>query len=373
MMLEQNELMDELIHFIQNEKDQDQKVIAYFGHEFCPSELIRAAGAIPLPLIFKGTEEKTAIGSSYLTPSMCPFALSHLGSFENREKDPKDRIYKLIDGMIATTYCTADSLVNEWIKDRFNIPIFNFYVPYLQRDVHIELYRAQLQSLYGSLCGFTGNESDTSRILEEIEKTSTFNLNVNKILSLKIAAEQKLNIMHKATLFGPAWDVDPNLYNDNSINSDSSEIPVLLMGASVFFGDLLYEYIEESGGSVACDTTSLAQPFQNIDDITSNLDDPFNFFVDEFKRKNFSFHVSKDNHQLDTVINNIWKNAQQHKVKGIINHILKFCDITGHHRQYVKQQLTKMGLPVLNLERDYSTGMRGQIRTRIEAFIEMIS
>ncbi|NHJ24412.1 MAG: 2-hydroxyacyl-CoA dehydratase [Candidatus Lokiarchaeota archaeon] len=40
---------------------------------------------------------------------------------------------------------------------------------------------------------------------------------------------------------------------------------------------------------------------------------------------------------------------------------------------YFKENLQKYGIQVLNLERDYSRANRGQISTRIEAFLEMIA
>ena len=40
---------------------------------------------------------------------------------------------------------------------------------------------------------------------------------------------------------------------------------------------------------------------------------------------------------------------------------------------YFKEKLQKKGLQVLNLERDYSRANRGQLSTRIEAFLEMIN
>ena len=69
---------------------------------------------------------------------------------------------------------------------------------------------------------------------------------------------------------------------------------------------------------------------------------------------------------------NVGQIAKENNIKGIINHLIKFCDITGHHRHDFKTYLNEQDLLVLNLERDYSRSMQGQLRTRIEAFIEML-
>ena len=39
---------------------------------------------------------------------------------------------------------------------------------------------------------------------------------------------------------------------------------------------------------------------------------------------------------------------------------------------HFKNQLQEKGIRVLNLERDYSRANRGQLSTRIEAFMEML-
>ncbi|MCK4781277.1 MAG: 2-hydroxyacyl-CoA dehydratase, partial [Candidatus Lokiarchaeota archaeon] len=57
---------------------------------------------------------------------------------------------------------------------------------------------------------------------------------------------------------------------------------------------------------------------------------------------------------------------------GIINHIIKFCDHISIMSSHLKNRLQKKGIQVLNLERDYSRAIRGQLTTRIEAFLEMI-
>jgi benzoyl-CoA reductase/2-hydroxyglutaryl-CoA dehydratase subunit BcrC/BadD/HgdB len=56
----------------------------------------------------------------------------------------------------------------------------------------------------------------------------------------------------------------------------------------------------------------------------------------------------------------------------VINHIIKFCDHISIMSNHFKNQLQKRGISVLNLERDYSKANKGQLSTRIEAFLEMI-
>lgn len=55
---------------------------------------------------------------------------------------------------------------------------------------------------------------------------------------------------------------------------------------------------------------------------------------------------------------------------GIIYHTIKFCDIYSYEYAYIKD---KLNIPILKVETDYTKQCEGQIKTRVEAFIESIN
>ena len=58
--------------------------------------------------------------------------------------------------------------------------------------------------------------------------------------------------------------------------------------------------------------------------------------------------------------------------KGVINYTLNFCTPYLVESHKVKQRLDAEGIPLLNLESDYSMGDMEQLRTRIQAFVESL-
>jgi len=61
------------------------------------------------------------------------------------------------------------------------------------------------------------------------------------------------------------------------------------------------------------------------------------------------------------------------RVKGVICARLKFCDHWAGGRKMLKDAMQRdNGLPLLDLEREYSTTGSGQISTRVQAFLEML-
>ena len=141
------ELTQEYQEFLQEAKASGKKLIGYFAHEFIPEELIASVNAIPVPLIFAGDEDRTSVGAGYLTPTMCPLALSQIGAFQAAKESGEFRWLNQLDGMIVSNYCTAAQLVAEMICDQYNVPRFDFHIPYLQNSEHIHFYQSELQEL----------------------------------------------------------------------------------------------------------------------------------------------------------------------------------------------------------------------------------
>jgi len=76
--------------------------------------------------------------------------------------------------------------------------------------------------------------------------------------------------------------------------------------------------------------------------------------------------------QIDERVDHICKMAEKFKADGIIHHSLKFCDTYLYDVPALKKFLNEKGLSVLFIESDGGLGDINQIRTRIEAFLEII-
>lgn len=65
--------------------------------------------------------------------------------------------------------------------------------------------------------------------------------------------------------------------------------------------------------------------------------------------------------------------AREYKAEGLIYQQIKFCDYWGYERASAFHVMRKeYGYPVLSIDRPYAVGSSGQIRTRIQAFVESL-
>ena len=71
-------------------------------------------------------------------------------------------------------------------------------------------------------------------------------------------------------------------------------------------------------------------------------------------------------------IDDIKRYVEEYKVDGVIYSNLSFCHTYSIEYRNVEKALKEAGIPIMNIETDYSTEDAGQIKTRVEAFLEMI-
>jgi benzoyl-CoA reductase/2-hydroxyglutaryl-CoA dehydratase subunit BcrC/BadD/HgdB len=65
--------------------------------------------------------------------------------------------------------------------------------------------------------------------------------------------------------------------------------------------------------------------------------------------------------------------AKDAKADGIIHYALQFCTPYQMEASLLECQVEKGDLPLLRIDTDYSQADMGQLRTRVEAFVEQIA
>ena len=63
---------------------------------------------------------------------------------------------------------------------------------------------------------------------------------------------------------------------------------------------------------------------------------------------------------------------EEFNVQGVISEIVRYCVPYGHDKPFLKERLKERDVPLLELDLEYGSGSSGQVRTRVEAFIELL-
>ena len=374
------EIFEDFSLYLKDLKNQGKKIIAFISHDNIPEELIDAAGYFPLRLIFAGNDELMDASHDYLPPSTCAFAQTCIGLFALKPRHFD--FLELIDYFIVSNHCVSDICASEVICKYFNIPRLNFYVPYMRNPNSEKYFRLELLEFRKKLEEIRNGAISDEEVYKSIKKYNEFRKILNVLNNLDIQGSKKLKILQKAFIFGP--EILPQLKEFIDSNNDlsakrSDSTDLIITGGSIFMNDTLIDLIEEGRGNIIFFDTWIGYNyyFQQFDESNfENIKDPINLLTTRYKNNDYSDHSVPN--FLENRIAHIEQIYNEYKEKtgrrlGIINHIIKFCDHISLMSSFFKNRLQEKGIQVLNLERDYSRANRGQLSTRIEAYLEMIS
>lgn len=373
-------LLPDFSLFLKEKKQEGVKIIAFLAHDNIPEELIDAAGFFPLRMMFGGNDELMEASHDFLPPSTCAFAQSCIGLFSTKPND--FRFLDLVDYFIVSNHCVSDICASEIITKYFNISRLNFYVPYMTDESSLKYFKLELQNLKEKLEDIIGEQISDEKLFDSIKKYNDFKKKLSQVNDLEILGSEKLKIIQKAILYGPTFLPDLEKYIEEVKTSPPQNLSlskdILFTGCSIFISDNLIDLIEEGGGNIVYFDTWIGNHYYSQvidnDSINSNKD-PLDLLVLRFKNNTYGDHIVPNFlQQKVSLIENYSKNYTKKTGKklGVFNHIIKFCDHISLNSSFLKNELQKKGIQVLNLERDYSRANRGQLSTRIEAYLEMM-
>ena len=75
---------------------------------------------------------------------------------------------------------------------------------------------------------------------------------------------------------------------------------------------------------------------------------------------------------IDERIDHAVRLAEEYKADAVIYYYMKFCPCYGLPKNEFVKRFQEKNIPVLEMPVDYSVGDEGQIKTRIEAFIDVL-
>ncbi|WP_251861673.1 acyl-CoA dehydratase activase [Clostridium sp. Marseille-Q2269] len=142
-------------------------------------------------------------------------------------------------------------------------------------------------------------------------------------------------------------------------NNNIVQNKIAILGARCY--ESLEESIYESTGSYPLNLTCTGENFisDEIPDSCGNMDDLILWYAGAILSQTPCMRMSDISHRKKLILSN--------NISGIIYHTVKFCDYYSFEYASIKD---KTNIPILKIETDYTNQSKGQLSTRIEAFIE---
>lgn len=131
----------------------------------------------------------------------------------------------------------------------------------------------------------------------------------------------------------------------------------------------MHHIVETSGGVVVCEETCTGtRYFENfVNENNNTLEDQYQSLADRYLGINCAC-FTPNNGRIEDII----RLYEEYNADGVVYYSLPFCTTYATEYKKVKDALDAKNIPVIMIETDYSLQDVGQIKTRLEAFFEMI-
>jgi benzoyl-CoA reductase/2-hydroxyglutaryl-CoA dehydratase subunit BcrC/BadD/HgdB len=359
-------------------KDTGLKVVGiYCG--YIPSELVRAAGAIPVSLC--GDDASVIPQAEVELPrNFCPLIKSSYG-LAITDTCP---FFHFSDALIGETTCDGKKKVFELLADRK--PVHVMQLPYDKGAPHVlEGWRQELDRVAEFLTGVTGVVPTSRRLAEEIRYENEIRRALQRVVRTferprpALAWSQMLRVR---SLTDFVVDREPYLALITELAEaiESADavaeaaqparpLPRLLITGSPMSPETnkVMRIAEESGALVvAHDACSGTKMFDRLVDEALG---PWDAIA------TYTLHIpcacmSPNDGRLDLLRSSV----SVYGVEGVIDTVWQACHTFNVESVLVARTCREeLEIPCLKIETDYSDADEGQLRTRIEAFVEQIA
>ncbi len=357
-------------------KESDKKVVGTYCI-FTPYEMVCAADAVPVSLCSK-SEATIQDAEKHLPRNLCPLIKSSYG-YAITDKCP---YFSFSDMVLAENTCDGKKKMYEYLARIKPMHVMQLPQTYKRED-DIKQWKKEMVYLKERL----EDEFDTKITKKRLEKeikikneerkalknfyelaklnpSPLYGTEILKVLNLsKFTFDKKL--ANKRTNEITAKIKEAYNSGDKRIAEDAPRI--LITGCPIGERtEKIVKLVEECGGVVVCFEN--CSGVKGTDELVNEEIDPIDALVNKYLNIPCSC-MSPNDKRIDLLSTLI----DEYKVDGVIDMILQACHTynveTYRINEFVRNE---KNTPYMNLETDYSSSDIGQLKTRINAFIEMI-
>ncbi len=358
---------------------QGHKVIGSFC-VFVPEEIVRAADATLVGLC-TGADFAPEEVDKILPRNTCALIKSAFG-------------FKL--GKVCPFLEASDMIVGENTCDgkkksyeTMNNMVPNLYVmdiPQVKSDQGRQLLKAEYLRFMKAVEELTGNKLDVDSLKKGIKIVNDKRSGLHRMYKLRKASPAPISGLDALLMNQVQFYDDPIRFTEN-VNSVCDELEkriadgvgavkadaprVLLAGCPMAVPNWKVPHIIEQAGAVIVGEESCVgeRGMRNlVDDSADSVEGLVDAIVDRYFKIDCAVFTPNPDR-----LEHIKQMADEYNAQGVIQYGLQFCQPYQMEAIGVEQDIKQTGMPVMRLETDYSPEDAGQLQTRVEAFLEMLS
>lgn len=356
------------------------KNVAYLC-SYTPQEILSAANVAHIRLLHAGSQKEVMSGEAITGSVFCDFTKSVIGGFE--EKNPLsagvDKVYNFYtcDCMRKTTEAID---VNYTPAQIFNLPRKSYSSEarrYFAEE--LESFKEDLEKLTGSEI----KEDDIRKYIALYNQAKKYLREISdyRKADIPLFGSSEYQIIAQSYYYLPVEELLVELdyilkqleeATKNYKKEENVKRPIRLMlaGGIVAEGDKkLIEIIEKQIGAVIVieDNCTGYSPF------AKSIEQTHDSVYEDVAEGYLTQAPCARMQPLDNRIEHSLKLAKEYHVDGIIYSFLKFCPCYSFAKNEFIKKYQELDIPFIDMPVDYAKGDEGQIKTRLDAFIEVLS
>lgn len=362
-------------------RQQGQKVVGWQGYNL-PEELLYALDLIPVRIGAGGDDRLVEIGARYISTKNCVFVRETVGLFaENKDPFVQNTDFLAFDATCLQTYRTAEILQYYFNKEVVILGVpRNFYWPEAQ-----VYFTKEMEYFVSRLEELSGTKLNQEKLAETIELYNRTRSAIVKLYDYQATREQLISWEETYDIIHAGYVLDRREYADlleqvlaeleegqghPQVEAEEDEARIFISGSVIPPGDKkLISIIHAVGGRIVGD------------DLWSGLIPYLDVRIEENSVAGVALaYINRTPHgalpylelETDKRIKRLKELVGKYKAHGVIYHTLRYCDPYTFKAKETKDVLAAEGVPLLEIHTEYAGSDYEAVRTRVEAFVEMI-
>jgi benzoyl-CoA reductase/2-hydroxyglutaryl-CoA dehydratase subunit BcrC/BadD/HgdB len=363
------------IEELDEHKKNGGKVVGTFC-VFVPDEVILAVKAIGVGLC-AGSQFWVEDGEKVLPRNICPLIKAFMGA----KVGGTCPYFQSCDMIIGETTCDGKKKAWEVLKNY--VPVHVMELPQMKRDKDYDQWIDEIKDFIGKMEELTGNKVTVDSLRKSIKITNLKRRALKRLYDLRKHKPSPISGLDVLLVSQIAFFDDPERFTEklnelcdeldervkNEIK-DEGKKRIMITGTPMALPNWkLHSIIESLNAQIVVEETCTGtRYFENeVDENGDTLEDLIGNIADRYMKINCACFTPNTG-RIDDII----KYAGEYNVDGVIDANLSFCHTYAVEHRAVEKALKEQNIPVMQIETDYSTEDSGQIKTRVEAFLEMI-
>jgi len=349
-------------------KAAGRKVVGYFCSHV-PVEVMTAAGVLPFRMRGTGSTG-TELADASFSSINCSFPKHTFNQALRGEFD-------FLDGLICISSCDHVRRIYDNWKQQLSTPYLTVMsLPKKNGQAQVDWYYEEINILRAGLGEFLGVEITDDRLRDAIQQVNETRRLQRQMYELRKRDRPPISGAEALAVMVAGNSLPRERYNDllRTLLADLENTPgrsgyrarLMIVGSELDDPEYL-QVIEDQGGLVVTDSICFGTRTMWVD-CSETEPDPVRALARYYIQERPA--CPRMNGAQPARAKFVQDMVKEFAVDGVVGERMLFCDFWCAEHYMNKADLKEAGIPFIQIDREYILSGKGQLQTRIQAFLE---